>query len=198
MQRARRPSQGRRRRSDEGRMRFVGAGGRSVCALRGRDAPGAGSLGGARGLDRRRRRCGPHPRARSVEEVGREPVSTVDLGTTLAELLRPAMTDPSCHGEDLLSPRSGVEPRRLPILFSAVVDGQLARDSRRPAREAAPLQVPDDGEWRRVEAPRRRVLRRCGPGPRVRLSRGRAGHVRREWGRAAWKLRRSARNVAPT
>lgn len=53
------------------------------------------------------------------------PVSTVDVGTTLERFIGP-LGGRSCHGEDLLA-RRGDQPRRFPILFSAVVDGQLAR-----------------------------------------------------------------------
>jgi uncharacterized protein len=55
-----------------------------------------------------------------------EPVSTVDLGTTLARYIGPLTDTTSCHGEDLLA-RQGDAPRRFPIMFSAAVDGQLAR-----------------------------------------------------------------------
>lgn len=54
------------------------------------------------------------------------PVSTVDVGTTLERFIGPLTNQTGCHGEDLLARRDD-EPRRFPILFSAVVDGQLAR-----------------------------------------------------------------------
>lgn len=54
------------------------------------------------------------------------PVSTVDLGTTLARLLPSPADEAGCHGEDLLAPDS-LARRRYPILFSAMVDGWLAR-----------------------------------------------------------------------
>jgi len=53
------------------------------------------------------------------------PVSTVDVATTLARLLGDHGRTSDCHGVNLLNAHA--EPRSLPILFSAMIDGRLAR-----------------------------------------------------------------------
>lgn len=53
------------------------------------------------------------------------PVSTVDIATTLARLLGDHGRTSDCHGVNLLNAHA--EPRSLPILFSAMIDGRLAR-----------------------------------------------------------------------
>lgn len=54
-----------------------------------------------------------------------EPTSTVDLGTTLAGLVG-SRRSATCHGENILAPDRET-PRRMPIQFAAMVDGQLVR-----------------------------------------------------------------------
>ena len=53
------------------------------------------------------------------------PVSTVDVAATLSRLLGDHGRTSDCHGVNLLDAHS--EPRPLPILFSAMIDGRLAR-----------------------------------------------------------------------
>jgi uncharacterized protein len=53
-------------------------------------------------------------------------VSLVDLPTTLSRFIGPLPDEDRCHGEDLLA-ADDLGRRRLPILMSAVIDGQLAR-----------------------------------------------------------------------
>jgi hypothetical protein len=55
-----------------------------------------------------------------------EPVSTVDLAPTLARLMGAPIASARCHGQDLLA-TDDVASRRLPILFSAMIDGEVAR-----------------------------------------------------------------------
>ncbi|MBX3189640.1 MAG: sulfatase-like hydrolase/transferase [Labilithrix sp.] len=62
----------------------------------------------------------------AAARASHDPVSTIDVGATLMGLMQPPSTPTRCHGKDLLSPET-LEPRRHPILFSAVVDGELAR-----------------------------------------------------------------------
>lgn len=53
------------------------------------------------------------------------PVSLIDLPTSLSRFIGPIPNEARCHGQDLLGAET--TERRLPILFSATVDGQLAR-----------------------------------------------------------------------
>jgi hypothetical protein len=54
-----------------------------------------------------------------------DPVSLIDLPTTLARYIGPGFDELGCHGEDLLG--GDLDDRRLPILFSATTDNQLVR-----------------------------------------------------------------------
>jgi hypothetical protein len=53
------------------------------------------------------------------------PVSLIDVPTTLSRFIGALPDEERCHGEDLLD--DSLERRRLPILLSATVDGELAR-----------------------------------------------------------------------
>lgn len=54
-----------------------------------------------------------------------EPVSLIDLPTTLSRFIGPVSEEEHCDGEDLFG--SDSRPRRRPILLSAMIDGGLAR-----------------------------------------------------------------------
>jgi hypothetical protein len=54
------------------------------------------------------------------------PVSIVDVVPTIARFISPRPLVESCHGRDVLATEPSA-PRRLPILFSAIADGQIVR-----------------------------------------------------------------------
>lgn len=62
-----------------------------------------------------------------------EPVSLIDLPTTLSPFIGAIPDEEHCEGEDLLGGEPG--PRRLPILLSAMIDGGIARIGLLPSAE---------------------------------------------------------------